>query len=168
MTIAACGGRTNLGDDEPILDGSVVVDASITPDGGVIQDGGIVVFDVAPPPDDALPPPPPPDGGPITCGKVSCNSATEVCCVTFGNQQVTYACTQQGQCQGASLDCTSAASCPSNEVCCGNLSQQNIGSQCEPQCAGGFQNPQLCATSAECPKGTTCKSSQIGFKICRP
>ncbi len=163
--IAACGGRTTLSDDTSLVDGSTTFDGSITPDGGVIiQDGGVIIPDASPPIDAS---PPQEAGTPITCGTTTCTTP-EVCCVTFGNQQVNYACTQQGQCQGASLDCTSAANCPPNEVCCASFSQQSVSSGCAPQCQGGFQNPQLCATNAECPQGTTCKSSQIGFKICRP
>ena len=173
LGIAACGGRTTLGDDTSELDGAANFDGSIGPDGGVIgQDGGVIVKDGGVIIEDASPPQ---DGGvividsgaPITCGNVTCSSGEE-CCVTFGNQQLNYACTQQGQCQGAALDCTSAANCPPNEVCCASLSQQNLSASCAPQCQGGFQNPQLCATNAECPPGTTCKNSQIGFKICRP
>ena len=171
----ACGGRTTLDDSD--------FDASATQDGGVIgkdsgpiqNDGGPIQMDAAPPPFDGGPPPPPPDGGPpppppgpIQCGNATCNPQTQVCCVTFNGQTVNETCTAQGQCNGAALSCTSASSCPPNEVCCATLTQQQQSSQCQPQCQGGFQHPQLCATDAECPQGTTCKPSPFGPKVCRP
>jgi hypothetical protein len=170
---AACGGRTTLDD---LTDGDASV---IGPDGGVIgKDSGPIQVDAQPPPpppppEDGGPPPPPPiDAGPppapIQCGTASCNAQTQVCCVTFNGQNVTETCTPQGQCSGASLSCTSAASCTNGEVCCATLSQQQQSAQCQTKCQGGFQNPQLCATSAECPQGTTCKSSPLGLKTCRP
>ena len=172
--VAACGGRTTL-DDSTTDDASVLQDSGIiVKDGGPISnDGGPIFVDASPPSTDAAPPPPPPlDAGPqpqpIQCGTSTCDPQTQVCCVTFSGQTVTEACTNQGQCKGAELSCTSAASCPAIEVCCATLTQQSQSAQCAPQCKGGFQNPQLCATDAECPQGTTCKNSPLGLKICRP
>jgi hypothetical protein len=172
VVIAACGGRTNIGDDDLVgdantpLDGSIIVpkDSGIViQDGGIIiEDGGVIIEDASVPPSDA-------SGGSIACGNATCNANVDVCCVMFQNQMESESCVAKGQCQGgAALDCTSAASCPANEVCCASFTQQNIGSSCESQCAGGFQNPQLCAQSSECPKGQTCMNGPFGFKICRP
>jgi hypothetical protein len=169
---AACGGRTTL--DDSIQDASI-----IGQDGGVIgKDGGPIQGDAQPPPppppEDGGPPPPPPidagppPGNPIDCGNATCNSSTEVCCVTFNGQTLNEACTPQGQCNGAPFACSSASSCSNGDVCCASFTQQKQSSQCQPKCQGGFQNPQLCATSAECPQGTTCKPSPFGFSTCRP
>lgn len=174
--LVACGGRTTL-DDLGDLDSGIITSDSgiIGSDGGIVpKDSGIVPPDAGPPPPPPLDagPPPPQDagspGGPISCGNATCNSSSQVCCVTFSGQTVSETCTPQGQCTGAALACTSVAACPPNEVCCGNFSQTKQGSQCAPACQGGFQNPQLCAKNAECPKGTTCKNSPLGVKTCRP
>jgi hypothetical protein len=173
LIAAACGGRTTLDDTDtdasaPPQDGSIPVQDS----GPILIDGGPIEVDATlPPPLDAGPPPlpdsgPPPE--PIQCGTTTCDPQTQVCCVTFNGQNVNETCTNQGQCNGASLSCTSASSCPPNEVCCATLTQQQQSSQCASQCAGGFQNPQLCASSTECPKGQTCQNSPFGLKVCRP
>jgi len=174
LCCAACGGRTTLDDSD--FDASATNDDGgiIGKDGGPIgNDGGPIQVDASPPPPfDGGPPPPidagPPPPAPIQCGNSSCNAQTQVCCVTFNGQNVSETCTAQGQCNGAALSCTSAASCPSNEVCCATLTQQQQSADCEPQCQGGFQHPQLCATTAECPSGLTCKNSPFGLKVCRP
>lgn len=170
--LAACGGRTTLDDS---LTGK---DASATNDGGIIvQDGGIILDSGFPPPDASPPPfdggPPPPldaggPGGPISCGNGVCNSATETCCVTYNGQSLSQTCTPIGSCQGATFDCSSASSCPPGDVCCAQFSQQSQSASCQPACQGGFQNPQLCASTAECPQGTTCKPTPFGFNVCRP
>jgi len=170
--IAACGGRTTLGDDDLIGDASVS-DVTISIDGGITTpDSGVVVVDATVPIGDASPS----DGGVVVidsgsgvaCGNTTC-TITQYCCVTFAGQQVQETCESNGStCQGASLSCTSAANCGSNEVCCATVQQQNISASCQPQCAGGFQNPQLCASSAECPQGEQCQNGPFGFKICRP
>ena len=174
IAVVACGGRTMLA-DTPSGE-----DASVGEDGGVIgQDGGIVFKDATPPPPfDAGPPPidgaPPPPidggtfGGPIQCGSTVCNGSIETCCVTYNGQNLNEICAPIGQCQGASFDCSSEKRCPPNEVCCGHFSQTGQGSDCAPSCQGGFGNPQLCATTAECPAGQTCKPTPFGFKTCRP
>jgi hypothetical protein len=169
--LGACGGRTTLDDTE--TDASVGQDGGIiVKDGGPIQnDSGPIQVDASPPPLDAGPPPLP-DAGPlpgqIQCGTSTCDAQTQVCCVTFNGQTVNETCTAQGQCNGAALSCTSAASCPPNEVCCATLTQTQQSSQCQNQCQGGFQHPQLCATDGECPQGQTCKNSPFGLKVCRP
>jgi len=171
LLVGACGGRTTLDDSN--------IDGSVGQDGGVIGndsgpigiDGGPIGVDAQPPPFDGGPPPidaGPPPPGPIQCGNTTCNAQTQVCCVTFNGQNVNETCTAQGQCNGASLSCTSASSCPNGEVCCATLTQQQQSSQCQTQCQGGFQHPQLCASDGECPNGTTCKNSPFGLKVCRP
>jgi hypothetical protein len=167
----ACGGRTTLDDSD--FDGSVGQDGGVIGnDAGPIQIDTGPVMDAMPPDFDGGPPPPidagPPPPSPIQCGTSSCDPQTEVCCVTFNGQTINEACTAQGKCSGASLGCTSAASCPSGEVCCGTFTQTEQDSKCQTTCGGGFQHPQLCATNAECPSGTTCKNSPFGLKVCRP
>ena len=167
---AACGGRTTL--DDSITGG----DASTGSDGGIVfKDGGVILDSGLPPPADASPPPfdggvgdaggP---GGPISCGNGVCNAPAETCCVTFNGQTLNETCTPAGQCSGASFDCSGAESCPNGEVCCGHFTQQSQSASCAPKCQGGFQNPQICETSAECPPNLTCQQSPFGFKVCRP
>jgi hypothetical protein len=168
-TAFACGGRTMLADLP--TDASVAPDGGTSKDGGVIgQDGGVIVFDGGVPMPDASPPPidagPPP--GIIQCGTSVCNGSTETCCVTYNGQTLNETCTPQGQCQGASFDCSGASSCPPGEVCCGSFSQTSQGAQCVSTCQGGWQHPQICETDTECPQGETCRSSPFGFKVCRP
>ena len=126
-------------------------DASVPPD-----DGGVIVVDAS-------------TGGTISCGQTTCNSSTQVCCVTYSGQSTSESCVGIGQCQnGAALACTSAASCPNGELCCGSFSQTSAGSKCEPSCPTGYGNFQLCDTTAECSQGLTCKLGFGGFKTCRP
>jgi Cys-rich repeat protein len=164
---AACGGRTDLGDETAPEDGSVGLDV-VLPDGGIVpgdsggidagQSDGGTLPDASPPPDAGT-------GTPIQCGTTTCDSDTEVCCVTFMGQTVSETCTSQTACSGFSLTCSSAQNCDNGEVCCASFP---TGAQCAPACKGGFQNPQLCASSSECPKGQTCQTTPFGYKICRP
>jgi hypothetical protein len=160
-TLLACGGRTDLGE-------RVEVDGGLPPEDASGLD--IAIGDVVGPPDVGIDSLPPVDAGPppgIQCGTDICNPQTEVCCVTFGGMMIQESCTDPMSCGGAALTCSSAQSCPMGEVCCGFFMMGNAGSKCEPMCKGGFQNPQLCATDAECPMGQTCKNSPFGFKTCR-
>ncbi len=173
ITLFACGGRTTLDD---LSSGDAATPGS---DGGIPgNDGGVIVDAIAPPPPSDAIAPPPFDGGPppidggttgtIQCGQSTCSASTDVCCVTFNGQSTSETCTPPNQCQGAQFDCSGAASCPPGEVCCGSFSQQKQGASCAPACQGGFQNPQICQTSAECPNGLTCKPTPLGFDVCRP
>ncbi len=177
VVLGACGGRTTL--DDSVDDSGTSVDGSpIGKDGGPIGvdagpigidggpigvDGGPIFVDASPPFADASPPP-----TSIQCGNTTCNSSTQVCCVTYNGQTLQETCTAQGQCQGGGFACSSASSCPNNEVCCATITQTQQTSKCQTACQGGFQNPQLCATTAECPSGLTCKPTPFGFSVCRP
>ncbi len=173
---AACGGRTNLGDDDIVTDADLLDGSITTNDGGVVvkdasigSDGGVIFVDASLPPSDGGVIVVDSGGGAIVCGNTTCDSNTDFCCVTFnGGQQVQEDCVSNGStCQGASLTCTSAASC-NGEVCCASVNGQSITAACAPQCQGGFQNPQLCAIDSECPKNQTCKNGPLGLKTCRP
>jgi hypothetical protein len=165
-----CGGRTDL--DETVTDGGlledvVVGDAPISdsgpqPDAIPIQDVTVPPMDVSVPPVDAGMP-----GDPITCGTTTCDSATQVCCITFAGMMASETCTAPTACMGVSLACSSALDCPMGEVCCANITMMTQDSQCQAKCMGGFQNPQLCASSSECPMGQTCQNTPFGYKICR-
>ncbi len=168
---AAWGGQSDTG---------VGTDGGTTP----VDDGGIIIADATSPFDAGLPQPPdasvpPSDGGiivldgggsgPITCGQTTCNSSTQVCCVTFSNQQVQDNCVGIGQCQnGITLACTSALSCPPGDVCCASFTQTSSSSQCELKCPTGFGNRQLCASTSECQPGLTCQPGFGGLMVCRP
>jgi Cys-rich repeat protein len=165
VMIGACGGRTDLG-NEPELDGAVTEDGSPNLDSPIQADSPIVIIDaghvdVEPPPDANV-------GTPIQCGTATCDSLTEVCCVTFMMQMVNEVCTSPSSCNGVSLTCSSAENCPPGEVCCADFNQMMASSQCQSACKGGFQNPQLCAKDSECPSGQTCRNTPFGYKICRP
>jgi hypothetical protein len=140
FVIASCG-STPIPVNGPLTPGSI-------PDGG--QAGG-------------------PDGGPdggggatgsITCGEARCDSATQDCCVSFQGAS----CGPRGSCTGASLSCSSAASCPDNEVCCVEL-QGQISAACAPACGSGVQ---LCASDRECPSGLACRTNALGYDTCAP
>lgn len=162
----ACGGQIDGGIDLPADGGAL--DATTPPtsnDGSVAtKDGGTVN------PGDATVVPP---VQPTPCGDAgACDPTTQVCCVTFQNQKLATACVANGQCQGSSLSCTSASNCPNGQVCCagfqggGGGGGGSIKSTCKTQCAGGFQEPQLCAVDSECPQGQKCQLTQIGVKAC--
>jgi hypothetical protein len=160
----ACGGRTDLGDEG--VDGGVTEDGSPGLDVIGLPDSPIIIGDAtiidAGPPEDAN------TGTPIQCGTTTCDSNTQVCCITFAGQMMNEMCTDPSSCNGVSLTCSSAANCPNGEVCCADFNQMMASSQCQAKCMGGFQNPQLCAKSSECPNGQTCRSTPFGYKVCRP
>ena len=159
LTIAAgCGGAvedtltTNLDAGGSVTDGSVrpTVDATVMP-----------------PPDSAVSPPPPAS---VPCGDAgTCDPSVQVCCVTLQGQQVFNACVAKGSCKGSSFACTSAANCPQGQVCCGTLSGGGaINASCKTSCQGGFQEPQLCKSNAECTApGDTCQPAVGGLSVCR-
>ncbi len=123
---------------------------------------------VSPPATDSAPPPPPVAS--IPCGDGgTCDPNAQVCCVTFMGQQASTSCVAKGTCKGSSFGCTSAANCGAGEVCCGSLQGgQSVTATCKPQCQGGFQEPQLCANSAECKTpGETCQPAFGGLSTCR-
>ncbi len=103
--------------------------------------------------------------GTIACGMAMCDAATQKCCANMQGQN----CIDKAmQCQGVSLDCTSAANCASGDVCCMTFNGPNMPPTiaCATQCMG----TQVCATSAECPMGLTCKPGMFpgGLMTCSP
>jgi hypothetical protein len=85
-----------------------------------------------------------------------------------GGGMASESCVAPGQCQGLSLACSSAATCPGGDVCCAMLGGGGPPSaQCSPSCGGGPGAVQICATSAECKMGMQCRTTPIGIKFCR-
>jgi hypothetical protein len=171
LCVFGCGGRTDL-DDDNVGDGGVLLDVFVPTDGSSLKDGSVLVDTGLPLPDSSVPTDGSViDGGspgtPIECGTTSCDSATQVCCITFAGMALNEACTAPSGCMGITLTCSSAQNCQSGDVCCANITMMSQGSECEPMCMGGLTNPQLCATSAECPMGQMCRNSPFGYKICR-
>lgn len=101
----------------------------------------------------------------IRCGMSECNAASEDCCLGGGGSS----CQARGTCmRGASLSCSSAASCSGGQVCCFKFTGMSGKSQCDASCEGrgSFQ---LCETDGECPVGNSCRESMIvrGVRVCR-
>lgn len=169
VCLVACGGRTELGGETLGEDGGIIpTDGSVSDSPNsrdVTVSDGPILPDVAPPPFDSGPP----VGPPIQCGMTTCNSADQVCCLTFMGMTGGASCTAPTACMGIPLACSSAIDCPMGEVCCGSFGGMGAppGSRCRPMCMGGFNNPQLCASSAECPTGLTCQPTPFGYKVCR-
>ena len=104
---------------------------------------------------------------PIPCGMGACDPSTQFCCIIF--QPASQMCLATGSpCMGAALSCTSASSCTSGDVCCADIMGTKVSSSCKPKCAGGFMEPQLCASSAECTPPDTCRMILGGYKACAP
>jgi hypothetical protein len=122
---------------------------------------------------------------PITCGAVSCDGATQECCITVGggpggpggggstssaggppSDPTVATCTPKGKCGGdIALSCSSAASCVSGQVCCVDLSADAPAAMCQASCPRG--NAQLCTSDKDCTRGRTCQDTQAGFSFCR-
>jgi hypothetical protein len=183
VTVMACGGSVSPSGDEgdtgggtddssgPGLDGTTSDTGGTTTDGGA-KDGtigsdaigvdGITPGDAVPPPADG------PAPGRISCGPgVTCDAASQECCVAFGGGGGSKCIAKGGACSGAALSCSSAASCPSGDVCCAGRDPSGaITSTCEPtKCSGTEQ--QICATDAECGPGGRCRDAIGGFRTCR-
>ena len=162
--------------------GSAAGDDSSTPAGDddsglptMVDDGGIVV----PPDEDGGTPTNRDDGGPgvttppkgtdggadqVACGGKSCDSATQVCCVTRTGEE----CTSAAGCKGDTLACTGSNSCPTaGDVCCeeavagpGNA----VTSKCETKCPMGAI--QLCTTNNDCPAEDICRRLGTTVSVC--
>jgi hypothetical protein len=91
---------------------------------------------------------------------------TQQCCVSMAGA----GCVDLGNCQGVTLDCTSAATCADGEVCCAKLNGGIPKAKCSDSCGGGIGpgggSVQLCDSDAECaPK--KCVMVFGGFSICQ-
>lgn len=104
---------------------------------------------------------------PIACGAEVCDPATEICCASM---QGTSCIGAADVCQGATLNCTSAANCPANEVCCAQFNGMSAEATCVATCGGMGPGGgiQLCADTSECPVDTTCEMGFGGFMVCQP
>jgi len=162
LAAVACGGSVASSDDTS-LDGSTSTSNDATTsslDGSTTgSDGGVVTVDAGPPVQ------------PVACGDAGCDPSTQVCCVTVkGPQNIQQQCVANGSCQGSSFSCTGSANCPNGEVCCadfqGGGGGGSVTTTCKSQCAGGFQEPQLCQSAAECPPGDQCRQIFGGLKAC--
>ncbi len=138
------------------------------------------------PTDDAISPPPsdggvadasPPADASVRCGTKVCDGLTQDCCLTGGAGGASATCiTKGGSCGGGvALGCTSSAGCPSGQVCCLTISGGSGGKAvCATTCGTGAPpgpgggSVTLCATDAECPKGTTCRGVGPGIRGCLP
>ena len=104
---------------------------------------------------------------PLPCGMATCDPSTQVCCVTF--QPTTETCIAiGGPCMGGTLACSSSLNCTGGEVCCLDYGMGGASTTCKPSCLGGFQEPQLCASDAECKAPDTCRMIYGGYKACAP
>ncbi len=152
------GGGTDGGaaDGSVVVDGSVTVDAGATDggspsdatvvtDGGTSADGGVVVVDASTA-----------DGstGRIDCGMMTCDAATEECCVMgVGSGMVTTSCIPMGgTCMGGgTAACDGPEDCASGDVCCGTGGGGSFSVDCAPSAmCGGFTSFELCHTAGDC------------------
>ena len=193
-SVVACGGKTALDDlsagTAGTGTGSGAGGGGATGSGGVTGGSGSgstgTSGSVSGPPSAG----PAPASAAITCGKTSCNLATQDCCIQDASGVAS--CTTKGQCQGVALSCTSSANCVNGEVCCVQLDQGSQAASCQTSCdsgpGGGPGDPggdpgdpgdpgggpgdgpggafRLCASTAECAKGETCQRTPLGFGVC--
>lgn len=158
VLVAGCGART-IGDEfEGTADDAAVGgDTAVIPGSDATSwvDTGVVVVDTAPPP-----------GRPITCGRTTCDSAKQECCIE--SEMSPAECTPKGTCAGASFACSSAATCGGGQRCCFD---QEIGqATCKSRCEGMGPDGEitLCASNAECPPRLRCQRTDFGFSVCIP
>jgi len=159
LLVAGCGART-IGLDEFE---DITGDAAVGDTGGVVPgsdatpklDSGGVVVDTAPPP-----------GLPITCGRTTCDSAKQECCLE--SEMAPPECTPKGSCAGASFACSSASSCGAGLSCCFN--QDTGQAVCKSRCEGMGPEGEvtLCTSTAECPPRLRCRRAGAGFSVCAP
>jgi hypothetical protein len=108
-------------------------------------------------------------GGTISCFGSVCDAQTQECCATQNSAQ----CLDAGQdCNGLTLECSDASTCPDGEVCCAHGFGQGGDppiAECRTQCGGGGMGGggfQLCASDAECLNGQPCVEAFGGMKVC--
>ena len=115
-----------------------------------------------------------PYSGPLSCGNQNtCNTPSQICCVTFAGFAQNYrnmeACLASGtDCAnegGTPVYCTSSSQCPGGQVCCGknaNMSVSYTEVSCQPSCNAHndrvFCDPTL---PNECPGSTHCGMSTL-------
>ena len=110
----------------------------------------------------------------MKCGKATCDTTNEVCCVTEGNA----VCAAKTTCPGfgsdaglpteARFECSHSGNCPAGQKCC---SAAYPGSICAPQCPiiNGQEGPNLCICDSECTTGTcqASPSSEYVWGVCQ-
>jgi hypothetical protein len=178
LSLAGCGNSHTADDDDPPIelpDGSTSgrdaggggVDAGGGPvdAGGTVVDSGVVVVDASGPMADGGTTAEP-DAGPgtIDCMGMSCDAATEECCVVASGGGASASCIPAGSmCEGTAVDCDGPDDCDAGEICCarggGGGGGFTVG--CEPaggDCGSGFSSFELCATADDCsdPADTMC------------
>jgi len=106
-------------------------------DGGLPTDGGVVVVDASPV--DAGGPTDGGGAGTIDCGMMTCNAATEQCCLGGGPGGGTATCIAIGDtCMGVASDCDGPEDCGAGQVCCASRdSSGGFGARCADSCGGG-------------------------------
>lgn len=164
--LAGCGARTDMNWADEVTgafdDAATVNDTGTFVPGADAQpaaDTGVTVVDATEPPPSA----------PIACGRDTCDSAFEECCLPAmagGGEPV---CTPRGTCTGGALTCASAASCTPGQKCC--LDRGSPGdppsSVCKVACEGGRDGEiTLCTRDGECPMGTRCRRLFGGLSGC--
>jgi len=108
----------------------------------------------------------PPPGGGITCGDVSCDPETSVCCQVRSTGSSCQP--ADADCFGAILSCSGPGSCDPGEVCCFHRRR----SACQPTCEvsqGGLGNPPtivLCDSTSDCGPNQTCVAAPRGIAYC--
>jgi hypothetical protein len=126
LALAACGDDSsgNKGDASTSVDGSTVIDAAVQldarpidaarADAGPIDAAGTIMN----PASDA-------GAGSVTCGTMTCDQATQECCVTVVGMAANQACVTKGTCAGAgTINCDGPEDCDTahNQVCCAHFS----------------------------------------------
>ena len=159
----ACGGEIVDESDANVPDDAAVEANPTNKDSGAVVDGA-VSNDAS---SDADGPPLP---EPILCGPSSCNSLTQICCVTVADNDANYACLSPlDTCDGYIFECSDQSAClarGSDWHCCVATKQSFDGAECNPSDVT-CPTPTLCATSAECPQGQSCEDAMYGYKTCQ-
>lgn len=104
---------------------------------------------------------------PIACGAATCDPDTQTCCAGFAG----VGCIDKGaMCNGAVLECTSAAHCSDGDVCCLSLlGPTGVGTECRRTCnaMGPGRDQQLCSSDDECPnQRPRCQQTAFGVGLC--
>lgn len=183
VVILACAG---CGDD----DGTDVVDDGGSSGSDLGTSPGV---DGGPTPDVDGGPMTDPDGGPMTdtdggptmdtdggtgsgtvaCGDMTCDAATQQCCVSGGGGGATATCIGLGEeCMGATADCDGPEDCSGAEICCAMVEGLGGAASCTTDDCSGFTSFELCHSPTDCTDGSDmcCEFSMGGLSasVCRP
>src|SRR5580698_4163981 len=137
---------------------------TVGPDGGIVQpgdDGGGTepMADGGP---GRQTPPPVTDGGldQTVCGTTTCDSKTDVCCVS------THTCVAaNATCRGGdTLTCSGSNSCAGGVCCEEATGRTTYTSKCETKCPANAA--QLCTTNADCTSPDICRVAGADYGVC--